>query len=156
KREKRLVDVRPALVAHLEAPEAIEPRERALDHPPISPEALARVEATPRNPRDDSPCAQRLPAPPEIIALVRMQFLGALARSPSLLMGKAQRRDRIDGFLQQLRIMGVRSRHGHRERQAPAVDYQVALRPQLATIGRVLARGFTTGRSWHTCAIERG
>src|SRR5215210_183649 len=40
--EERLGDVGPPLVEHLEAPVAVQPRQRALEHPPVAPQPLAR------------------------------------------------------------------------------------------------------------------
>src|SRR4051812_4888182 len=50
-------DVGPALVAHGDPPEASEPSERTLDHPPVPPEVASALDPAPGDPGDD-------PAPP--------------------------------------------------------------------------------------------
>ena len=56
------MDVCAALITHLEPSKAIEPGQCPLDHPPIAPQPLTRLDATPSDPRDDAPPAQRPPA----------------------------------------------------------------------------------------------
>jgi hypothetical protein len=51
-----------ALVAYLTAAKAVEPGKCALDHPAMSPEALSRLDAPPRDARDDAAPTQRLSA----------------------------------------------------------------------------------------------
>ncbi len=136
------MDVGPPLVAHLEPAEAIEPRQRALDYPAIPSQPLARFAATARDAGDDAACAQGPSTARIVIAFVRVELRGTLARSTSRLVGEAKRWDRIDRFLQQPRIMHVGPGHGHRQRQAHAVEYEVPLGAQLAAIGRILARRF--------------
>ena len=46
KAEKRLVDIGALLVAYFQATKPIEPRERPLDHPPVSPQPFTRLDAT--------------------------------------------------------------------------------------------------------------
>ena len=48
------MDVCPPLVAHLEAAQTIQPRQRPLNDPPIASEALARLDAAPGNAGDDA------------------------------------------------------------------------------------------------------
>ena len=57
------MDVCAALITHFEPSKAIEPGQCPLDHPPIAPQPLTRLDATPSDPRDDAPPAQRPPAP---------------------------------------------------------------------------------------------
>src|SRR5262245_15160231 len=71
-----------------------------------------------------------------------MELRGTLARAAALPVGKAQRWDGIDRFLQQLRIMHVGPGYGHRQRHAQTVDDEVPLGAQLAAIGWVLASRF--------------
>jgi hypothetical protein len=133
------VHVGTALVAHLEPAEAVEPRERSLHHPAILPKALARFDAAPRDAGDDAARPQRLSAARVVIALVGMQLHRALAWASAPPVGQPQRWDRIDRLFQQLRIMHVGPREGHRQRHTMAVDHDMALRAQLAAIGWILA-----------------
>ncbi len=48
------MDVSPTFVADLEPPEAVEPGECPLDHPAIPPQPFTRLDATPRDPRDNA------------------------------------------------------------------------------------------------------
>ena len=136
------MDVGPPFVAHLEAAEAIEPRERAFHHPAIASEPLARFDAAPGNAGNDAPGPQRPSTPWVVVALVGVELRRALARSASLPMWEPQRRDGVDRFLQQPRIMHVSPGDGHRQRQAHTVDHEVPLRAQLAAIRRILAGRF--------------
>lgn len=47
--EERLVDVGSPLVAHLQPPVAIDPRQRPLHYPPMPSQSLTRLDATPGN-----------------------------------------------------------------------------------------------------------
>lgn len=136
------MDIGAALVAHLEAAETVEPRERAFHYPAIPPEPLARFDPAPRNPWNDAPRPQRPSAAWVVIALIGVQLHWTLARPSPALVWQPQGWDRIDGLLQQPRVVYVRPRHGHRKWQAVAVYYNVALGPQLAAIRRILAGRF--------------
>jgi hypothetical protein len=137
-----LVDISPPLVAHLEPTEAVEPRKRALHHPPKPSQPLARFDAAPCNPRDDAARPQCAPTSGVVIALVSVQLRGALARPSPLPLWQAQRWDRIDRLLQHGRIMPVGPRDRHRKRQALTIDDEMALGSQLAAIRWVLASHF--------------
>ena len=101
------MDVGAALVAQFEPAEAIEPGERALDHPPVAPQSLTRLDATPSDARSDAPFAQRPTAAQVIIALVCMQFHWTLARPPSSLATQSQRWDGVNGFFEPLGIVDI-------------------------------------------------
>src|SRR5688500_16267528 len=58
-REEGAVDVRALLIADGEAPHLVEMGERALYHPAVAPEPRARVDAAPRDAREDPPLAQQ-------------------------------------------------------------------------------------------------
>jgi hypothetical protein len=85
------MEVRTPLVPHLEPTEAIEPRERPLDHPTIAPQPLTRLDAPPRDAWDDTTSAQRPPTAWVIVALIGMQLHGALARPSAAAVRLAKR-----------------------------------------------------------------
>jgi hypothetical protein len=134
------VNIGAPLVAHLEPTKPIQPGQRPLNHPPIAPQPLARRDATPRDPRDDAPRAQRPSAARGVIALVRMQFHWALTWSPTALPRQSQRWDGVERFFEPLGIVDIGSRDSHCQRHTLTVDHNMALRAQLATIRRILAR----------------
>lgn len=149
------MDVHPPLIADPETPEAIEPREGVLDHPAIPPNVPARFDAAPSKAWDDASCARRLSAARVIVSLVGVLLLlrGARPQSSLLPMGEPQRRDRIDGLFQQLGVAHVGPQDAHSQRHTVAVDHDMALGPQLAAIGGILAGLLIPGR-WYTCTIE--
>ena len=55
------MDVGAPFIADLEPTKPVEPGERPLDHPAMPSEPLTRLDAPPRDPRDDAPRAQRSP-----------------------------------------------------------------------------------------------
>src|SRR3954471_12604105 len=68
-----LKDVDATFIAHGDAPEAGEPCQGSLDFPAVSAEALAVIDAAPRDAGDDGAAAQGVSAPGEVIALVAME-----------------------------------------------------------------------------------
>src|SRR3954454_1579204 len=68
---------------------------------------------------------------------VGVQLLGALARATTMRL--ADRRDGVYGLLQYLGVVNVRARVDHRERDAPSVDHNMALRALLSFIRRIRA-----------------
>jgi hypothetical protein len=122
--EERLVDVVPPLLADFRTPIAIQPRERPLDYPPVPSQPLARFDATPSDARSYASLPKRLATAREIVALVSMQLLWALAWSSARL---ADRLDGVHGLLQHLRVVDVGCRVDQRERDAFSVDHNMAL-----------------------------
>lgn len=79
-RQQCLMDVESALEADTELGEACEPRVRALHHPAVLAQAFAALDASPGDAAGDAPLPQMCVASPVVLALVRMQLGGALAR----------------------------------------------------------------------------
>jgi hypothetical protein len=124
------------LVAHFQPPEAVDPRERSFHRPPVSAQLLAGLDAPPSDSGDYASLPEVSATSREVVALVGMQLLGALARSATRSL------DRLDGvhrLLQDLGVVDVRARVDHRERDAISVDHDVALRARLALVRRVRA-----------------
>jgi hypothetical protein len=80
--EKRLMDVLPPLVANLQPPVAIQPRERPFHYPPVASQPFTRLDAPPGDAWSYAPLPERLAAAGEVVALVGVQLFGALARRP--------------------------------------------------------------------------
>lgn len=129
-------DVSAPFIADRDAAEAGEPGERTLDHPSVSAEALAALDATPGDARDDRSLAQRPPAVGEVVTLVGVQF-GRTASWPACTL--ADRRHGIDQRLQQLAVVPVGRRDPQGERNAVGIDEDVALGTRLAAVRRVRA-----------------
>jgi len=128
------MDVIAPFVADFEAPISIEPRERALDHPTIAAKALARLNASSCDTRNDIPCSQRLTAASIVVALVRVQLGRPLA---ALAMRRSDRLDRVDGLFQHLGVVHVGCRLHYGEGNTLPVDHKMALRARFAAICRV-------------------
>jgi len=129
------MDVTPALIAYLQAPVAIDPRQGPLHYPPVSSELLARFNATPSNSRGYAPLPQGLAASREVVSLLSMQLLRAFARAPTRRL--ADRRDSIHDFFEDLRVMDIGRRVDHRERDSAPVANNMALRALLSLIRRI-------------------
>src|SRR5690242_10342595 len=125
------MDVRPAFVADGQPSIAIEPGERPLDDPAMADEPFARLDALAGDADLDVPLRERLPAARNVVCLVGVAFGGPLA---SAAVGLLDRRDRIKQVLEDDRLVAVGSGQERGEREAAAVDHQVALRPRFAAI----------------------
>ncbi len=132
--QKGLMRVIAPLVADPEATVPIEPGKRALDHPSIAAKALARLDSSPRDTGNDTPCSECLATASKVVALVRVQ-LGRTLATPA--MRRTNGLDRIDGLFQHLGVVHIGRRLGYCERNALPVDHNMALRARFAAIRRV-------------------
>src|SRR5690606_7878512 len=128
------VDVVTSLVAHRQAPEAVVPRLRALDHPAVKPEALAGLGAAPCDAALDPVAPQIAAALGIVVALVRVQLLGPLPRTPSWAL---DRPDRFQERLEEHGVVRVGCAQQDRERDALPVDHNMALRARFPFIRRI-------------------
>jgi hypothetical protein len=128
------MDVVASLIAHLQTPVVIHPRQRSFHNPPVSSQLLAGLDASPGYPLGYAPFPQSLPTSGEVVSFVSVQLVGALPRSATR---PFDRFDGIHGLLQDLGVVDVCSRVGHRERDASSVDHNVALRALFALIRRI-------------------
>jgi hypothetical protein len=142
------------LLADLQPPIAHQPGQRPLHHLPMAAQPLARLDATPGDPRADPPPAQRPPATRVVVALVAVQLGRALAGSARAPAGPLDRRDGVHHSLQQHGGMGVGRRQPDRQWHATTVDQQVVLGPGLAPVGRVRA-GQLAPRLARTLTLSR-
>ena len=130
------MDLCSTLIADGQAPELIQPGERALDDPAVASQPLAGVFPLAGDPDADAATAQETAAAWDVIRLVGMQLDGTLA---SLTTGTRDRRKRIDQLLEDGAVMPVGPRQAADERGAGVVRNKVALRARLAAIRRVRA-----------------
>jgi hypothetical protein len=133
------MDIRPALVANPQAAEAREPRESALDYPPVAAEVLAALNPASSNAWDDGPLTALGPTVSGIVAFVGVQLGGT---SPRTAQGALDRWDRIEHGGQRQGVGAVRGAQAEREREAAPVDQQMLLAARLAAIRRIRAGNF--------------
>ena len=130
------MDVGAPLVADREAAEAVEPGQRALDHPAVPAQPLAGVDAPSGDAGRDGAGAALPAAAAVIVGLVGVELVGALARPASPV---AHAGHGVQGRRQHHAVVPVGRAQAHPERRAPAVDHKVALRARFAAIRRVRA-----------------
>lgn len=114
------MQVSPPLVAYGQPAKAIEPGERALDHPTMPTKPLARLDASAGDTRNDIASATGRPAPREVIAFVGMQLGGTPTRptpSPTWL---PDRGNGIQCGFERERVVHIGCREDHREGKPPA------------------------------------
>src|SRR5829696_9339350 len=133
------MDAVSALVAHLQSPQAVQPRQSSLHYPPVSAQLLTGFDAPPGYPRGYAPLPQGLAASREVVSLVGVQLLGALARAATRTLDGL---DGVHGLFQDPGVMDVGRRVDHRERDTSPVDHNVALRALFALIRRVRSGSF--------------
>lgn len=128
------MNIRPSLIADVQAAILRQPCQRALRYPAIPPQPRAALNPPPRDAWNDVSRAQCCTTEAEIVRLICMQLLWSLARSPA---PPRDRRDRIEHRHEQLRVLPVRSTHPYGERDALPVDHNMPLRARFAAIRRV-------------------
>lgn len=79
--QERQMNVGATLIANTQAAVAIEPGERALDHPTMLAESFAALNAAPRDTWRNRTLAQLFAQGLRVIRLISMQLLRTLARS---------------------------------------------------------------------------
>ena len=78
--EEGIVERRVALVAHQEAPVAVQPGKAAFDHPAVASKPLAGLDAAAGDPRGDAPAAESGAVATGRVPQVRVQFTGPSPR----------------------------------------------------------------------------
>ena len=129
--EERFVDVGPPLVADRQAPKARQPSQGALDHPAVSAQALAALDALAGDAHLDVALRERPATARDVIGLVGVQLGGPFARS------SAWPFDRADGIEQRLEgdaVMPVGRSQQDRQRDTTTIDDQVALAARFALV----------------------
>ena len=128
------MDVRPALVADRQAAILAQPRQRALHDPAMSPQPCAALHALARDAHLDAALAQGEPTARDVVRLVRMHLVRALAgAAPRPLEG----RDAVDQRREDAAIGAVGRGEEDGEREALPVDHKMALAARFAAIRRI-------------------
>ena len=125
------MDVESAFEANTQLAEACEPRVRALHYPAVFAQALAALDTSPGDAARDAPAPQMRAAPPVVVALVRMQLGGSLARPARQ---PFDGRHGIDASLEHHRVVAVGSADQHHQRDAPSVYNEMTLGAELAAV----------------------
>src|SRR4051794_27705869 len=139
--EHTLEDVRAPLVAHPEPAKAEQPSERALCHPAVATEPLARVDATSCDARGDASDAQGTAEARGIVGFVGVQLGRASARSPRLAPWPDDGWNRIDKRNELGGVVRVGGREPHGQRDAAAVNDEVVLGAALAAVNDEVVLG---------------
>src|SRR5579884_3717664 len=130
------MDVITPLIAHIKAAEVGEPGHGALDHPTDTPQTLAALDADARNAIRDAAAAQVRVAARDVVGLVGMHLLRALTGPSARALDGP---DTVERRLEVDRIVAVGRAQQGVEREAGAVDHNVALRARFRAIRRILA-----------------
>src|SRR3954466_5870038 len=129
-----LEDVGASLVADGQSTEAAEPGQSAFDDPAMSSQTLAALDAAPGDAIADPSPAQGTRAARQVIGLIGVELVRALAGpSPTL----ADRRHSIDQLVKDAAVMNVCRSDPESEGDTLGVGDNVALGPGAATIGRI-------------------
>src|SRR4051812_15429750 len=107
----------------------------SFDHPAMTTQLLATLDAFARDARRDAATAQCLPLLSRVIRLVSVQLLGALARATSHALNRL---DGVYGLFQHLDVMHIGCTQYYRERDAFSFDHKMALRARFAAIRWIL------------------
>lgn len=135
--EKGVMNVIAPFVADAQAAAAVQPGQGALDDPAVPTEALLRFDPTPRNAREDTALARRLPAAGEIVALVGVNFRRAPAGCAAALANPGHGVQQ-GGEAQRVVRVGRPEERG--ERKPAAFHKEVMLGAELAAVGGVRPR----------------
>src|SRR5262249_48012454 len=144
------MDIVSLLVADPQPPIAVQPGERLLYPPAMSPQPLTALDPPPGDPGGDPALPQGLATERVVVALVRVQLLWAAPRPARFPV--VHRRDRIHGRLQQLAVVPVGAGEHGRQRRALSVYDEMMFGALLAPIRRVRPHGFPPDRPAPFCA----
>ena len=128
------MEVDAAFVADRQSTEAVEPSQRALDHPAVTAQALAGVDALAGDTDPDVSPTQGLPTPGNVVGLIGVQLLGPLAPSPVRLLNG---RDGIQQIREDDRVVAVGSAVQGNQGHPTAIGQHVPFGAGFATIGGV-------------------
>ena len=145
------MNISSSLIAHREPAVLTQPRQCPLHHPSVLAQLLRALHTLARNPHLDASSAKCLPAPRNVVSLVRVQLLRTLAGSA---FRSLDRLDAIQELLKHHRVVPVGSRDDNIERDAIAVDHNVTLRTRFSPIRRIRA-GLRTPFFAGTVALSR-
>src|SRR6266508_3073758 len=122
------------LVPYPQPAEAVVSGAGALHVPTMPPEALTRLDADPRNPGANVVRPAVAPAVRLVVGLVGVHLRRAPAGAAGLAEGPAERWDRLEYLLEDDRVVHIGRGHQGGQRDALAIDHQMAFRARLAAI----------------------
>lgn len=122
-----------AVIANIEAVVAGQPRNRALDHPPVTAEMIGGLDTFAGNTDADTSITDPFTQFSGIIGFVGVQFGGS---APAWATPRSDRRDRLDQRGQRLTIVGIRRRNTHGQRYSRALGQDMDLGAGFATVDR--------------------
>ena len=134
--EECSIEIGMAFIADDQSPELVDPCERPLDDPSVFSKVAAAFDASSCDAGRDGAGAQVAAAAVEVVTLVCVKLGGPFAGPTALL---AYGMDGIGDIGQRHAVVAVGSRQDDCERDAGAVDHDVALGTRLAAISRVRA-----------------
>lgn len=132
------MDVSSLFIPDLEPPVVAKPRQGSFDHPAVSAQLLAGVDALASDADLNSALGEHRSTPGDIVGLVGMELLRALSRSASW---PSNGPDFVDQLFEDGRVVGVGSSEAKGKRRPSPIDHKMALRPRFSAIYRVRARG---------------
>ncbi len=127
------MDIEPSFETNAYLSKAGKPSVRALNHPPVTAQALPALDALAGDPGSYAAPLQILPTSAAVVSLVGKQLVGALTR-PAI--QATYRGNRIQGGFECDRVMSIRPRYGDGQGNASGIDYEVPLAPEFAAIRR--------------------
>jgi hypothetical protein len=127
------VNIGSSFITNRQPPIAVEPGQRALNHPAMATEPFAGVDTLTGDADADVAATQRLATAWIVIPFVGMQLGGALA-APSI--GLPDEGNGIEQLLEDDGVVAVGSAQERGERAAAALDHNMALRARFAAIRR--------------------
>ena len=121
-------------VAHLQAPELVQPRDRTFDHPARLTQSAAMRGAPPGQNRRNAQSAQGAAVGSGVVGAVALNTIGALPGAPA---SAGKRRDSSDEGNELGYIMGIGRRERRRERDAPCIADEMVLAARFAPVGGI-------------------
>lgn len=132
--EECAIEIGMAFIADDQSSELVDPCERLLDDPSVLSEVAAAFDAAPCDAGRDGAGAQIAAATVEVVSLVGVQPGGPFAGPTALV---AHGMDGVGDIGQRHAVVAVGSGQDKGERDAVAVDHDVAFCARLAAVGRV-------------------
>lgn len=121
-------------VAHLQAPELVQPCDRAFDHPARLAQSAAMRGAPPGQNRRNAQSAKRAAVGGGVVGAVALDTIGALPGAPA---PAGERWDGNDEGKELGYIMGIGRRERRRERDTPCIADEMVLAARFAPVGGI-------------------
>lgn len=129
--QERLVDLQLTLITDGQPTKVVQPGQRALNYPAVSPQLLTALNAASCNSRSNPSLAQRFPALLVVVPFVSMQLHRPLSSASSASAKTSlflRWLDSIHYFHKHVAVVNISTRTHYRERDPLSVDHKMALR----------------------------